>query len=116
MEAENIVDGGLPDEKVTLSSVHQAKGLEWPVVFVIWLCEEVSLQGEVLKKKRISKKSEVILCSLYPSQGLSFSLLSIVAEGNRAQTSFIRKPSRFLKEIDSRSYTKWLLDRSGNQW
>jgi DNA helicase-2/ATP-dependent DNA helicase PcrA len=25
--------------KVTLSSVHQAKGLEWPHVFVVWLAE-----------------------------------------------------------------------------
>lgn len=27
------------DEKVTLSSIHQAKGLEWKVVFVIWLVD-----------------------------------------------------------------------------
>ncbi len=27
------------DEKVTLSSIHQAKGLEWDYVFVVWLCE-----------------------------------------------------------------------------
>lgn len=27
------------EDAVTLSSVHQAKGLEWPVVFVIWLTE-----------------------------------------------------------------------------
>jgi len=28
-----------PEEKVVLSSVHQAKGLEWNVVFVLWLGE-----------------------------------------------------------------------------
>jgi DNA helicase II / ATP-dependent DNA helicase PcrA len=36
-------DGGSPgeppDELLTLSSVHQAKGLEWRAVFVIWLAE-----------------------------------------------------------------------------
>jgi DNA helicase-2/ATP-dependent DNA helicase PcrA len=31
--------GGPDDEVLTLSSTHQAKGLEWRVVFVIWLAE-----------------------------------------------------------------------------
>jgi DNA helicase-2/ATP-dependent DNA helicase PcrA len=30
---------GPEDEKVVLSSVHQAKGLEWRIVFVIWLAD-----------------------------------------------------------------------------
>jgi DNA helicase II / ATP-dependent DNA helicase PcrA len=30
---------GPEDEKIVLSSVHQAKGLEWRVVFVIWLAD-----------------------------------------------------------------------------
>jgi DNA helicase-2/ATP-dependent DNA helicase PcrA len=30
---------GPPDEMLTLSSVHQAKGIEWRTVFVIWLAE-----------------------------------------------------------------------------
>jgi DNA helicase-2/ATP-dependent DNA helicase PcrA len=30
---------GPPDEQVTLSTVHQAKGIEWRAVFVIWLAE-----------------------------------------------------------------------------
>jgi DNA helicase-2/ATP-dependent DNA helicase PcrA len=30
---------GPPDEMVTLSTVHQAKGIEWRAVFVIWLSE-----------------------------------------------------------------------------
>lgn len=37
--AENVVSGSEPDELATLSSVHQAKGLEWRVVFVVWLCD-----------------------------------------------------------------------------
>ncbi len=31
--------GGKPQDAVTLSSVHQAKGLEWKVVFIIWLTD-----------------------------------------------------------------------------
>jgi DNA helicase-2/ATP-dependent DNA helicase PcrA len=117
MEAENIVDGGLPDEKVTLSSVHQAKGLEWPVVFVIWLCEGGFPSGRSIEKEEdIEEDRRLFYVACTRAKDYLFLCYPIVAEGNRAQTSFIRKPSRFLKEIDSRSYTKWLLDRSENQW
>jgi DNA helicase-2/ATP-dependent DNA helicase PcrA len=37
--AEDAIAGEVPDEFLTLSTVHQAKGLEWRAVFVIWLVE-----------------------------------------------------------------------------
>jgi DNA helicase-2/ATP-dependent DNA helicase PcrA len=33
------IHGGTGNEKLTLSTVHSAKGLEWPAVFVIWAME-----------------------------------------------------------------------------
>lgn len=36
---EDAVAADEPDEKITLSSVHQAKGLEWGRVFLVWLTE-----------------------------------------------------------------------------
>jgi DNA helicase-2/ATP-dependent DNA helicase PcrA len=39
LAAESAGPGELPDEKLTLSTVHQAKGLEWRVVFILWLTE-----------------------------------------------------------------------------
>ena len=38
IEAETVVEGEEGDkEACVLSTVHQAKGLEWKVVFVVWL-------------------------------------------------------------------------------
>lgn len=34
-----LVGGQKPDEYITLSSIHQAKGLEWAAVFVLWLSD-----------------------------------------------------------------------------
>jgi DNA helicase-2/ATP-dependent DNA helicase PcrA len=39
MAGEDVAVVGPEDEKIVLSSVHQAKGLEWRVVFVIWLAD-----------------------------------------------------------------------------
>ncbi|MFB6264729.1 MAG: ATP-dependent helicase, partial [Bradymonadaceae bacterium] len=39
VSSEGVLVGEERDEYVTLSSVHQAKGLEWPVVFVLSLVE-----------------------------------------------------------------------------
>ncbi|HCF61206.1 MAG TPA: ATP-dependent DNA helicase, partial [Myxococcales bacterium] len=38
-QAEDVVEGAEPDEYVTLSSVHQSKGLEWRAIFVAWLAD-----------------------------------------------------------------------------
>ncbi|HEX7420157.1 MAG TPA: ATP-dependent helicase, partial [Thermoanaerobaculia bacterium] len=39
MAGEDVAVVGPEDEKIVLSSVHQAKGLEWRTVFVIWLAD-----------------------------------------------------------------------------
>ena len=39
MAGEDVAVVAPEDEKIVLSSVHQAKGLEWRVVFVIWLAD-----------------------------------------------------------------------------
>lgn len=39
----------LDDDKVTLSSIHQAKGLEWKAVFLIWLVDGQFPNGRILE-------------------------------------------------------------------
>ncbi|HXI14093.1 MAG TPA: ATP-dependent helicase [Thermoanaerobaculia bacterium] len=39
ISGEDVAAVGPEDEKVVLSSIHQSKGLEWRIVFIIWLSE-----------------------------------------------------------------------------
>src|SRR5438552_10599524 len=39
LAGEDVAVVGPEDEKIVLSSIHQAKGLEWRAVFVIWLAD-----------------------------------------------------------------------------
>lgn len=109
VESETVVFGEEEDECVVLSTVHQAKGLEWAVVFVIWLADGRFPAAKALKnldgleeERRLlyvaatRAKEELYLC--YPIIG-----------GNWRQ-AVIMKPSRFLDEIDETVYDKWIVD------
>ena len=46
-----------PDQdKVTLSTIHQAKGMEWPVVFVPWLSEGLFPSGKAAEEGRMEEE------------------------------------------------------------
>ena len=43
-------------DRVTLSTVHQAKGMEWPVVIVPWLCETLFPSGKAVEEGRVDEE------------------------------------------------------------
>jgi DNA helicase-2/ATP-dependent DNA helicase PcrA len=100
VEAETSPVGPEEIEHVTLSTVHQAKGLEWPVVFVIWLADgrfPTDFAGRVAggyeEERRLfhvavtRAKDELVLA--YP---LTYRW--------RGREPVLMKRSRFLAEID----------------
>ena len=96
---ETVVTGPSEQEFVTLSTVHQAKGLEWPIVFIPWLADgrfptdlAINTQRELEEERRVfhvavtRAKDELYLVvpQLYR---------------NRSRSLIMMKPSRFLTEI-----------------
>ena len=106
VSGEEIVEGGKEDERVVLSTIHQAKGLEWRVVFVIWCAEgrfpnpKAVEEGGVEEERRLfyvaatRAMDELYLC--YP--------LMIF---DRQVGSVILRPSRFISELKSGHYEEW---------
>lgn len=93
-------------ERVTLSTIHQAKGLEWRAVFVIWLAEGrfPSPRAEDMEEERrlfyvacTRAKDELVLC--YP----------LVAR-DRYRVDVLMTPSRFVAELPEHSTQRWLVD------
>ena len=102
------------DEKIKLSTIHQAKGLEFDVVFSIMLCDGLfpsarSMEsGEGLEEERrlfyvtiTRAKNELYLC--YP--------LIRAGYGNTGAT--MQQPSRFLEEIPKDCLDEWNLQTYG---
>jgi DNA helicase-2/ATP-dependent DNA helicase PcrA len=94
-------------EMVTLSSVHQAKGLEWKVVFIIWMTDGMfpssrSLESEeaIEEERRLfyvavtRAKDELYLT--YPSLRL-----------NAGYGEMLQRPSRFLNELPKILLEEW---------
>jgi DNA helicase-2/ATP-dependent DNA helicase PcrA len=100
MAAQGLKPGQVPSgDHLTLSTVHQAKGLEWQVVFVIWLCDGMfpsvlalkDLGGEEEERRLFHVAATRAKDQLY----LCRPLCSDRTAGFRK----ILRPSRFLTEL-----------------
>ncbi len=114
VEAEDDQNSKSDDEKIKLSTIHQAKGLEFDVVFVIMLCDGMfpsarsmeSEDGEEEERRLFyvaitRAKNELYLS--YPLMRASF--------GNSGGDG-MQQPSRFLSEIPGDFLNKWNLKSS----
>ena len=110
VEAEDDKKSGNDEEKIKLSTIHQAKGLEFDCVFVIMLCDGMfpsartaeSPEGEEEERRLFyvavtRAKNELYLS--YPFMRAGFG-----GSGDTFQT-----PSRFLSEINRSLVNEWNL-------
>jgi DNA helicase-2/ATP-dependent DNA helicase PcrA len=103
LSGEDVVAEEGERERVTLSTIHQAKGLEWRVVFLVWLAEgrfPTARAEDIEEERRLfyvactRAKDELLLC--YP----------LVAR-DRYRVDVILESSRFLAELPDESYQRW---------
>jgi DNA helicase-2/ATP-dependent DNA helicase PcrA len=107
--AEGVVPGERPDDHLVLSTIHQAKGLEWRAVFVLWLADgrfpqstSLGTEAQEEEERRLfyvaatRARDELYLCS--PRMGET-----------REGSPIILRASRFIEEVELGSAT--LVDR-----
>ena len=104
--------GESPQERIRLSTIHQAKGLEWQAVFVIYLVDgrfpsyySLKDQGDLEEERRLfyvaSTRAKNHLYLTYVLFSESF-----------AQGPNFHRPSTFLKELNREHYDLWQIDDS----
>ena len=95
------------DEKVTLSSVHQAKGLEWRVVFVIWLADGMFPSARAIDEDEACEEERrlfyVAVTRCKDELYLTYPELRLNAGYGEA----FQRPSRFLNELPEGLYEEW---------
>ena len=107
---EEVVEGGGEDELLTLTSVHQAKGLEWKAVFIIWAAEGKFPSPRSLREIDSEEEERrlwyVAITRAKDELYLTYPLL--MTDYNRQ--TVLQKPSRFITECPAALYEIWNLE------
>jgi DNA helicase-2/ATP-dependent DNA helicase PcrA len=136
---EDVAVVGPEDEKIVLSSVHQAKGLEWRTVFVIWLADgrfpsqrALRVPGGIVRlpPHRIHEALPLLAGTTEDTRELvipgeeeerrlfyvavtramqELYLVFPVMARDRAGMDVLMEPSRFVRELPGDSYEKWII-------
>ena len=107
---EDVVMAGEDDELLTLTSIHQAKGLEWNTVFLIWTAEGKFPSPRSLKELDSEEEERrlwyVAITRAKDELYLTYPLLII----DYKRQSILQKPSRFITEVPPVMFEIWNLE------
>ncbi len=109
---ETVLETAEEDEQLVLSTIHQAKGLEWDAVMVIGLCEGQFPHPKALKEDSEMEEERRLF---YVSVTRAKQYLYLVHPATRYDYQMglvVARRSRFLEEIASDNYEVWEVDSS----
>jgi DNA helicase-2/ATP-dependent DNA helicase PcrA len=109
VEPEDPAPGRRDEEEVRLSTIHQAKGLEFDVVFIIMLCDGLFPSARSLENPESEEEERrlfyVAITRARDELHLSYPLVRTMASGGDA----LQRPSRFLAELPRDLLDEWNL-------
>jgi len=111
IDAEPALDQTADNEAVNLSSVHQAKGLEYHSVFVIWLTDGMFPSTRSLETRdAIEEERRLFYVAITRARDelyLTYPHMRL----NAGYGDMFQRPSRFLKEIPTQLVEDWQVRR-----
>jgi len=104
---EDVVMGGDEDEALTLSSVHQAKGLEWRAVFILWVADGRFPSARSLRDAEGEEEERRLFYVALTRARDELYVCYPLLESDRARQSIIQRPSRFVTEVPRELFEIW---------
>jgi DNA helicase-2/ATP-dependent DNA helicase PcrA len=110
---EEVLGGTRPEDALVLSTVHQAKGLEWKIVFVLSLNEGFFPHPWALNEADGGEEERrLFYVALTRTMDELYLITPLVADRSR-QRRVLMKPSRFVTEIDAEDMLeRWNVEES----
>ena len=103
--------------KVVLSSIHQAKGLEWTVVFMLWCAEGMMPLARALKEPGGEEEERRLFYVSVTRAKDQLYLCYPLTDYGRGMGNLTLSPSRFIREVapfagkkHDRPYEQWVVD------
>lgn len=98
-QAEEVVDSEEPDEKVSLSSIHQAKGLEWSRVFVLCMNDGLFPMATALREPGGEEEERrLFYVATTRAKDELYLTYTEIREGRRMRQDLL-SVSRFIREL-----------------
>jgi len=112
VDAEAAPNQTADKEAVNLSSVHQAKGLEFHTVFVIWLTDGMFPSSRSLDTRDALEEERRLFYVAITRARDELYLTYPHMRLNAGYGDIFQRPSRFLKEIPNKLVEDWQVSRS----
>ncbi len=110
LTGEDVVMGGDEDERLALSSVHQAKGLEWKIVFVIWVTDGRFPSARSLREPEGEEEERRLFYVALTRARDELYVTYPIVENERGRQTILQRPSRFVLEVPRSLFEIWNVD------
>jgi DNA helicase-2/ATP-dependent DNA helicase PcrA len=104
ISGEETLEESEDTDYVVLSTVHQAKGLEWRAVFVLWLVDGKFPDGRALREEGGEEEERRLFYVAATRAKDRLFLVHPVISDERFLRGVIQRPSRFIAELDRATY------------
>jgi DNA helicase-2/ATP-dependent DNA helicase PcrA len=111
LTAEDVVEGGDEDETLTLTSVHQAKGLEWRAVFIVWAADGKFPSPRSLRDAEgEDEERRLWYVALTRARDQLYITYPLMVRDYSSRQTVLQRPSRFVTEVPPELYEIWSLE------
>jgi DNA helicase-2/ATP-dependent DNA helicase PcrA len=110
LSGEDVVMGDDEDELLTLTSVHQAKGLEWRAVFILWAADGKFPSPRSLRDAEGEEEERRLwyVAVTRARDQLHITYPQVVTDYTKQ--TVLQRPSRFVTEVPPELYEIWSLE------
>jgi DNA helicase-2/ATP-dependent DNA helicase PcrA len=116
LTSEDVVEGGDEDELLTLSSVHQAKGLEWRAVFILWAADGKFPSPRSLRDAEGEEEERRLwYVALTRARDQLYITYPLMVTDYSSRQTVLQRPSRFVTEVPPDLYEIWSLEEEASQ-
>jgi DNA helicase-2/ATP-dependent DNA helicase PcrA len=110
LSGEDVVAAESEDDRVVLSSVHQAKGLEWSRVIVLGLSEgRFPSYRSIVTQEGLEEERRLFYVAVTRAKN-EIALVYPMLARDRYGVDVILEPSRFVRELPEEAYERWTVE------
>lgn len=107
---EDVIDPEQENDRIVLTSIHQAKGLEWRAVFVVWAAEGKFPSARTLRDQPALEEERRLFYVAVTRAKDELHVCYPLIDNDYSRMSVIQRPSRFITELPPDLFEVWSVD------